>query len=165
MTYPSSEFGKPGGGQVVHPGTGELIDLTGASDDELTDLLVALRRRKQELLAPIDADHRAVCDEALRRMDQACKWTVRNPSGELVGESPNRVEYDAKGLAPKLKRLVEAGEIKPEAYDEAIGPVVRKQGVNALLKRGGEIAEVIKSCEMPVERPRRVTVKPPKGEV
>lgn len=143
--------------RLAIPATGELIDLDAATDtlaghlDDIRDLEGALRGAKREL-----------AQEILARMDTEATWTVEAGPYKLVGESPNRVDYDPHELLTALRALP-PDAISPRALDAAVQRVeqlkVSKQGVNKLLKLGGPVADAVRGAERPVERERRVSVK------
>jgi len=152
-----------GAGLAVRPTvldrtTGELIDLAEVSTDRLGAFLASTR----ELEAELRAAKAEVSREVHRRMDAEARWTVRAGPYKLSGQSPDRSEYDGEELARALRRLVRRGLITREAAANACERVVshrpRKQGIAALLKLGGEVAEAIRPCERAVESERRVSV-------
>lgn len=143
---------------LVHPQTGELLDLNSAEADEIARWIESVR----EWEANARAAKQLASEELLRRMDQAASWTLRAGDYELKGESPNRVEYAIEDLRGTLTNLVASGAITEEAAEAAVKVETTykpaKRGINALLKLGGDVAEAVSAAARPVERPRRVTV-------
>lgn len=152
------------GQEIIHPATAEIIPLDGPTD-QLAEALLNIRN----LEADLRSVKQQIGDELHRRMDREGKWTVHLPDMDVTGQAPSRVEYDAEGLAFRLQALVNRGVITEAAQVAAVEPhtswKVRKQGVNALLKLGGEVAEEIRATERPVEAPRRISIstKRPRG--
>lgn len=152
---------------LIHPDTGEILDLVGASDDQLA------RWRR----AVMDWEARAkqakqLCDrELVARMDARNCHTIHIAKGEDGAPSidisapaaTTKIEYDGELLYEGLCSLVDEGELAQEAADEAVKrilvykPDARK--VAGLLKRGGRIAETMQTCGEETEVPRRVSLK------
>lgn len=144
---------------LMHPQTGEILELATAENAQIAQWIDSVRewesnaRQAKQIAAA----------ELHKRMDQAACWTLRDGEYEIRGESPERIDYDSEALLERLTELVESEAIAPEAADAALKREVSykpaKRGINALLKLGGKVADAIKACEQPVERPRRITVK------
>jgi hypothetical protein len=144
-------------GRLATPATGELVELDApderlaAAIDESDQLVLRLRLYRQRL-----------GEELLRRMDRAACWTLRAGELTVAGESPDRVDYDAGRLAAALGALTDEGAISAAAAGAALKrktePMPQKRGIYQLRKRGGRIRELIDGCQLPVLRPRRVTV-------
>jgi len=148
-----------GAGQVslVHPDSGELLDLATASPAALGDWLDAVRVWEQNARSAKNA----VSAELHRRMDLDACYTLRDGDFELRGQSPDRKTYDEE-LRPALEALVAEGLISQKACDAACEPVVtykpRARGIAALVKLGGKVAEVVAAHTHSDERPRRISV-------
>jgi hypothetical protein len=148
------------GPAIIDRATGELIPLTDAPDDALAslrDYLKDLRSRIAEANALLDS-------EVVRRMDQDRCWTIHAGGLTLTAPSPAPAfEWDAPGLYSDLEAMVADGELSERAFlaavDEVVGYRVKAAGVNALLKGGGPVAEIVKAHRTEVEKPRRVSVK------
>lgn len=142
---------------VLNPTTGEILDLDSPSD-ELGRWLLEAREWERRLREAKNA----VVEELHRRMDAEASWTIHTPDFDLRGESPDRVEYDPERLRSTLAGLAKAGAISEGAAEAALKEEVtykpRCQGINALLKLGGEVAEQVELCRIPVERARRVSI-------
>lgn len=144
---------------TVNPFTGEALDLQTAGVDDLARFLDDIkdyRSRLNELKNLIDR-------EVLRRQDQNAAWTTRAGGYVLKGSSPAPgEEYDALALRSELLGLVDEGALSIEAVDAAVETVVaykvRKTGVNALLKLGGVVAQIIDRHRTVTEKTRYVTV-------
>ena len=150
---------------VVNPATGEVIELAGASDVELGQILAGIKHFRAQissLKSRIDA-------ELVGRMDHHAKYTINLPGLRLTAPSPGVVEYDPKALLPVLERAVEESVISEGAASEALEQVItykpRKAGIAALLKgrdlspARAALAEAIEGCKAQATRPRTVTVK------
>lgn len=150
---------------TVVPYTGEALALPDMSYEQLGKLLDNARVFERSVLSAFKQE---VQDEILARMDAAAKegaagaWTVHAEGGvKLSGDSPNRTDYEVDTVRRALKQLVAEGEIKEDVIATVIVPErykVAKRQLTQLLKLGGRVAEVLKECEQPVTRPRRVTV-------
>lgn len=144
---------------TLNPATGEVIDLAGASDGQLAESLASVRDYESRLRT----FKSEVSDELTRRLDKLCKWTLEVDGFKVVGQSPNRTDYDVEQLGHALSGLMASGVISEEAAKAAVEAEVKlkvkKAGINALLKLGGEVAEAVKACEVPVTTPRRISVK------
>lgn len=146
---------------VVHPSTGEVLDL-GAPTEQLARWLVEAR----ELDEAMRSEKRRVVAELLSRMDREARYTLRIGDLELKGDGPEPpTEYDAQELREALTEFVDGDVISQEALDRAVEPVVtfkpRANGLKALLRQGGELAETINRHARPRDNyDRRVGVKP-----
>lgn len=152
-----SEF-VDGAVSLVHPQSGELLDLSTAKSGEIAAWIEAIRDWESSARAA----RQFASAELHERMDRAASWTLRDGVYEVKGESPERVEYDVDELRRVLDALRDSGKITADAAAGAIKEEVvykaSKRGINALLKLGGAVADAVRSCERPNERPRRVTV-------
>lgn len=144
---------------LVHPQTGEIIDLHSAASDQIAQWIESVR----EWEANAREAKQLAAAELHDRMDRSASWTLHAGEYTIVGESPNRVEYEVGTLRGVLGHLVEDGLITAEAADAAVKAEVTykpaKRGINALMKLGGAVADAIRACERPVDRPRRVTLR------
>lgn len=145
---------------LANPATGEVVDLA-APDDALARCLEEVKALESEL-----REYKAeVGRELLVRMDANASWTVKVAGGlRLESESPGLLEYDAEALHAELLALIEAEKITRKAANEALGLTVekkvKKRGVKALEKLGGEVAEAIaRTASKKPAGARRVSVK------
>ena len=143
----------------VHPLTGEAVSLAEMTNDWLGGVLDDLRDHESRL-REVKGD---ITTEVLRRMDQHAKWSVDAGIYQLKSSSPEPVEeWDALELREALLRLVDRGELAISAVDAAIEPVVtykiRKAGITALRKLGGEVREIVNSRVKESAKRRYVTV-------
>lgn len=150
---------------VVHPFTGETLQLERAETNDLGWFLNEMREYEMRLKEA----KRAVTDEALRRLDHQAKWTFRTPDFTLKAPSPAPSEqFDELALRSDLWELVDQGVITEEAAGAAVETVVtyktRIAGINALRKLGGQVAEVIDRHCTPVQKTRYVSVTPNRGQ-
>ena len=107
---------------------------------------------------------RSVSDELLTRMDRDAGWTMHFPGLDISGDTPNRREYKADRVLKVLEDLVADGTITKEAAQKAIerkvSYTVKKRGVDAIKKLGGDVAKRLYGCEVPIpDSARRVSVK------
>ncbi|HEY1690020.1 MAG TPA: hypothetical protein VGF95_14290 [Solirubrobacteraceae bacterium] len=146
---------------VIHPATGELLDLDQASTDQLGHWLLDARELDQR----VREEKRAVTQEILARMDREARHTFHGSDLELKGDGPKiPTEYDATPLRAELQEFVDGQVISPEALDRAIEVQEvlkpRAEGLNALRALGGPIAECVERHAHPKERhERKVSVK------
>lgn len=145
--------------RVVHPVTGQVVDLDGPID-QLAQFLADAR----DIDAAVKDAKRAVTDEVLRRADADAAWTIHLPGVKLSMPSPAPVEdWDELELREALLTLADEGVISVEAVDRAVEPVVtykiRAAGVKALRKLGGRVAEAIDSRARETQRTRYVKVE------
>lgn len=154
---PPLQSAKGGEVSLIHPDSGQLLDLTSAAPAALADWLDAVRVWEQNARTAKNV----VSEELHRRMDANAKWTLRDGEFEIRGQSPDRSVYSEE-LRGALEALVAEGLISQEACDAAYEPVVtykpRARGLNALRKLGGKVAEVIAEHTLPDQRPRRITI-------
>lgn len=147
-------------GEVVVPGTGQIIDPAGADHVVLGELLRRIRDHEDQLKAA----KRLVNAEVIARMDADACWTMGFGAGKLSAPSPRDVLYDGDRLKANLKPLVKTGKISKKAMEAAVRPETvqkpMKGGIKKLLALGDE--DVTKAVEMssePDERPRTVRVE------
>lgn len=144
---------------IVHPFTGEQLELHDAGIDDLARLMDDLKDYKSRL----QETQSLVSREVLRRQDQQASWTTRAGGFILKGSSPAPAEeYDALELRSELLGLVDEGALGIAAVDAAIETVVtykpRKAGINALRKLGGVVAQIVDRHSRPVDKPRYVSI-------
>lgn len=143
---------------VVHPLTGETLDLQTAPDENLARFLADVRDYESRL-----KEAKAIVSrEALRRMDAGASWTLRAGDYTLKGSSPApSEEWDEIALLSDLHQLVDEGVITEDAAGAAVETVitykVRKAGINALRKLPG-VAQIVDRHSQPVEKTRYVSV-------
>lgn len=118
---------------VVHPTTGEVLDLKAAPTEGLAaavDYAADLRRQLQEFES-------ALGDELVARLDRAASWTLRcgPPDGlvqyEVKAPSPEAgtTAYDEHAMEQELRALLERGTIAPEAAQAAL-----ERGLNLVVR-------------------------------
>lgn len=145
---------------VVHPITGEVLDL-----DSPTDILAAALSRAKEQGAGLQAFTRAIKDELLHRMDYEHCYTVHAIGvGKVAGDGKRPPDHDGTRLLAALLPLV-PDVLSMRAVEAAVERVTtykpRKAGINALLKSTDErVIEAVRSAEMPNTKPRDVRVTP-----
>jgi hypothetical protein len=140
----------------IDPETGELLEPVSATellggdaavianrmpDDELAAFIDAARGFKSEL----GIAQGAVSREVIRRMDDAAHWTIDLADFKVSSDSPDRYVYDEAAVYRLLAKAVRSGTISPDAMKAAVKREyvykVQRRGLNALLKRGDELAE------------------------
>lgn len=102
--------------ELVHPASGELVDLKAASDLELAgtiDRLLELRQR-------LDTFGQAVTDELAGRLDRRGERKSIVGDVELETNAPSSEEYVLDELEQGLKDLVDAGAIDAELVARVI---------------------------------------------
>ena len=147
---------------VVHPATGELLDLAGQPTDQLVELVEGARDYQAQV-----ADFRAVVEEVIcDRMDRELSRTAQVGGHRLTVNAPTRDDWDLDMLHEVLAELVERGVITGEAALAVIEqpppkPVperVVRVALNKLLKHpDGEVVEMLRECATQV--PQRRTLK------
>lgn len=145
---------------VPHPKTGEALSL-----DAPTGTLAAYHDDLQELERIVREARGRIGEELLKRLDVKAKWTWREDGFEIKAPSPApTTEYDVDAVRATLRDLQDEGVIDEDAADAAVQVTVsykaRVAGLNALRKLGDDVADRIDACGQPVEKPRRVSVKP-----
>jgi hypothetical protein len=143
---------------LVHPLTGEAIDLAHAPDEEIARFLDGLKEHKAQIQ---EAQH-IVTAEVLRRMDLDARYTRRAGPYVFNSSSPEpTVEYDALPLREDLLELVDQRQLTIDAVDRTVEPVVtykvKKSGINALRKIPA-VREIIDRHGHQVEKNRYVSV-------
>lgn len=144
---------------VVHPDTGEVIDLATATAEQLGDVKTAIRALEDR------ARHakRLLDEHILAMMDRQAKWTLHAGSYKLTGQSPApKTEIpDPAALKAALSELVDQGVLDAGAVDTAVETVITYKpsvrGLNALRKHPAA-APVIEAHEQQVDPVRRVSV-------
>lgn len=144
---------------VVHPMTGEALELHNAETGDLAQLLDSLKDYESRLKEAKSL----VSQEVLRRQDQSASWTTRAGGFVLKGSSPAPgEEYDALALREDLLGLVDEGALSIEAVDAAVETVVtfkaRKAGLSALRKLGGVVAQIVDRHAQPTQKTRYVSI-------
>jgi hypothetical protein len=145
--------------EVVHPGTGEIITIRDADDEQLARFLDEIR----------DYEHRLreaktiVTREVLARLDHDGRWTRHAGPFTLSAPSPAPSEsFDGEKLSAALFELAGEGEITVTAVQRAIKTEIVYTPVTgelkALRKLGGNVKATIDAHSTPVERRRYVTV-------
>jgi hypothetical protein len=153
---------------ILNPATGAIITLGDAATDEIAEAHDALT----DLASQIREAQSLASDEMLARMDRRGKWTAEVGDFQLKSQSPTAgtTDYEAAALRADLLELVETGVLDEDAVDDAVElveppklePYLKKKlaGINALLKLGPEVIEVVQRHKIEKPAPaRKVTVK------
>ncbi len=144
---------------VVHPVTGEMLDLS-----DTTDILAGALDDVRNLEGDLRDFKSALTRELLRRMDYHHTHTaILRGFGKVSGDAPRKPDYNAKVLREGLQPLVPA-VLPQEAVDAAVERVtdwkVRKAGVNALLRvPDRRVLAAVQAAEVPSTKPRAVRVE------
>jgi hypothetical protein len=145
---------------LVHPLTGQALDLDNATYEDLGRMLAEIDEQKlllQEL-------RNLVGGEVLSRQDLEVQWTTHAGDYKLTGASKQPVEeFDGLELRNALLELADAGVISQEAVDRAVETVItykpKKAGIAALRKLGGDVKDLIDDRAIEVPRRRYVKVE------
>ncbi len=146
--------------QVVHPGTGEVLSVRDAQDDQLARFMDEIRDYESRL-----REAKAIVNrEMLRRLDLDGKWT--RPAGQYTVSAPSPApgeEFDGEALLTDLWGLVDAEEITSDAAERAVRREIvykpQMAGIRALRKLGGNVLETVNRHATPVEKRRYVKVE------
>jgi hypothetical protein len=115
---------EPLGREIVHPVTGEILDLSSESVERLAELTVDLQKDREN----IAAFDQALSDALLAHLDRSALWTQR------VGDPTGDVQYELKAPSPTagtesyrldllhdaLSLLIDAGVISETAASGAM---------------------------------------------
>jgi len=143
---------------VVHPVTGEVLDLATAPIDviaEFVDAVTDSRRQLDELRSMADR-------ELARRMDVENLRTYDLGGWRVTVNAPTRTVYDGERLRDVLASLVGEGVISESAADRAcqqvttLKPVVRELNK---LRSHPEVDTAIESVTSTVDQRRTVKVE------
>lgn len=147
---------------VLHPTTGEVLDLASASTDDLGRFLYEVRDFESRLKEAKGLASR----EVLRRQDMSAEWTTRASNYVLKGASPaagHKEEFNGEALYNELWQLEAEGLISAEAIEAAVDPEVvyttKKAGITKLRKIGGKVADAVNHHATSAEKPRYVNVE------
>lgn len=132
---------------VVHPFTGELIDLD-APDEALADVIKDVQAFESEL----NVFKIEIGRELLRRMDRNACMTLHTEKWTIEGESKNRVKFVPEEIEAALRPFIGAEDgITVEAFRRAVKSksvlYLDRNGLERMRKLGGRLAAAIKDCE------------------
>ncbi len=162
-------------GEVVRLVTAEhLLEAAGLTDLTQAEIeaLAAFTENAEHLTAIAREAKGTVSEELIRRLDRASKWTAHVDGFEIKAPSPQAgaVTYDTALLREALDALVEQDLIDPDAATAAVELVTpepffkqKQAGVNALLKRGGDVAAAVEACRVETDPPKRTAKVKRKG--
>jgi hypothetical protein len=146
---------------VVHPFTGEALELHDAETSDLAQLLDSLKDYESRLKEAKSLIGR----EVLRRQDLKAEWTTRAGGFILKGASPateSQEEFDGLALHSELLGLVDEGALSIEAVDAAVETEVvytpKKAGIAKLRKLGGVVAQIVDRHATTTEKTRYVSI-------
>lgn len=131
---------------IAHPRTGEVIELSTATDAELA----SVRVEAEEFALRLKAADDAIQAEVLARMDRAAEWTRRVSVGDRTykfsAPSPTAgsTVYDLDALDLTLSELVDSGAIDP---DTAAKAMPREVTVTVRVPWGESVGSVVAWAE------------------
>lgn len=102
--------------EVIHPTTGEVLDLRGASPAELTIGLENL----DELLGRLADFRRALELELVRRVDATGRRTATVGGVKLEVNAPMVEAYEVRDVEAEVRPLVEAGTVANETLEALV---------------------------------------------
>ena len=141
---------------VAHPATGEVLDVHGATGDQLAEWHQQMRMLKaaaDETLKDIDAELR-------QRMGERTLW----PAGEweISVEGANKSVWDGDELEPVLRELVETGVVQAGDVTEVIRheTTVSAREAGRLVKQlTGRARDAVEACRTWERQRGRLVVK------
>lgn len=147
---------------VVHPATGELLDLAGQPTDQLIDLVEGAREYQQQV-----GEFRSAVEQVIvERMDRELDRTAIVGGHKLTVNAATRDEWDLDRLAAVLADLVNRSVISEKAARKVIETpppkpqpaVLRKAALNLLVK---DVVPAVKDtiAECATQVPQRRTLK------
>lgn len=154
---PGAELDRaPAARTVLHPATGEVLDLEAADNVDLADQrigAVELRRLLDEFTATLDA-------EVIRRMDHENTLTLRAGPWKMTGDGTEVTTWDSAQLSLELEALVQAGRLARGAAQKALEVVVSYKPKAAELKKlakhaDPEVRTAVEACRTVGPNPRR----------
>ena len=145
---------------LVDSRTGEVVALTDATAEHIA----ATRDRILDLESQLREAKTVMDREVISRMDADRLWTIEAGPWKLSAPSPApQAHYDAQAMRTDLMVLVDDGVLSQAAADRAVAEIVdwkaSAAGIKALVKGGGQPADVVARHTTELERTRRVTVK------
>mgnify|MGYP000847483191 FL=1 len=143
---------------VVHPATGEILDLAGQPTDQLAGLLNGCRVYQQQVADFREQVEQVICD----RMDRQNQRTAVVGTVKLTVNAQARTEWDLERLRAVLADLVRAGLLNEDAAAAVIERPVPKplpERVNAAAARKLEGHEQVRECARKVAQRRTVKIE------
>lgn len=147
---------------VVHPATGELLDLAGQPTDQLVELVTGAREYAAQVAEFRAQVEQVICD----RMDRELSRTAIVGGHRLTVNAPTSDDWDLDRLDQVLAELVERGVITADAALAVIDQPppkpqperVVRAALNKLLKHPDpEVVAMLRECARAV--PQRRTLK------
>jgi hypothetical protein len=141
---------------VVHPATGEVLDIPDSGGDQLAQWhhqLVTLKRAADQALREVDGELR-------RRMGERTLWVAG--AYEVAVEGANESVWDGDELETVLRELVEAGTVQAGAVTEVIRhetTVSRSEAGRLAKQLTGRARDAVEACRTWKRRPGRIVVK------
>lgn len=145
---------------VPHPGTGEVVDLSSATDAEVVDYIEAVENAADQL----KAFKSLASTELVERLDRSGEWTrrvdVRGTTYEIKSTSPTAgtESYDDEQVIAAVAQLVADGVIDESAAGKTVRHIVAVEFTTGDAKAADEIEQEAKrDVRYPtVERSRKV---------
>lgn len=106
---------------IVHPATGEVIDLNAATTTELAAGIEAIRG----LLDDLNDFRRALINELAGRLDKRGARSAVVGDIKLTTNAPTQEHYDPTVLKAALLDLADEDLIEPELVDEVVKTVTK----------------------------------------
>lgn len=154
------------GQQLVHPATGEILELA----DRTTDQLAELAAGAADYIRQVHEFRTAVEQVIAERMDRELSRTAQVGGWKLTVNAPTRDEWDLDRLAQVLGELVERGVISVDAAGQVIEQPppkpqperVARTALNKLLKHPDpEVVGMLRECAAPVPQRRTLKIERP----
>lgn len=142
--------------EVVNPVTGEVLDLSSATDE----LLGRILEQARDVEGGLKGFKKAIQIEVHRRLDGEGRWTREAGPIRLVGQGPLTPDYDPGRAREALEVLRDEGKIS-EATLERCCPLEDpkpkpKKGEIAKLRRSNPDADaLLEEAEKPVDQTSR----------
>lgn len=104
------------GGEVIVPGTGELLDLSNTATEEIARIVDHVSEAQGE----IARFKRAASDELASRLDHEGRRSAQIGDYHVSVNAPSEKQWDADGLYDTLTHFVADGLISPEKAERCI---------------------------------------------
>ena len=146
---------------VVHPMSGEVLDLE-STTDTLAQWLLDLRELRQMLSGTIDT----ISEELSERLDQENTRTGRVGEWEIKGVAPSTTVYDPEQLQKALDELVLDGVLAAAVVERTVKPplvkdwkVDRREIAKLLKHQDLRVREAVAACGEEVAQTRSVSIR------
>lgn len=149
---------------IVHPGTGEAIDLATATTTDLAGRMEEL----SELLSDLGAFRRALINELAGRLDAAGRRSATVGEFTIATNAPTEEIVDVATLREALEQLVDERVITRDAIDAVIvtpdpkppAPRVDKRALNVLRRTdNSQLADAIDQATSRAKTNRTIKIE------